>query len=341
MDVLSEVLRVIRVSGAVHFNVEFMRPWSVVTTPPDLLASRLMPGAEAITLFHLATDAGCWVMCGKLEPIRIEPGDVLVFPRGDQHIMTSDPGMPPVPIASIFPEVPAEQITWVKHGGDGEGTRFVCGYLHSDQRFGPLLDAMPAFICVRVRGGRVVLDAFSETGRYAEPVTLGQDAGWWQAATAQLIAEALRPGPGNRAMLARLSELLFMEVVRWQLTHVTEGRRGWLAGLNDPHVGRALTLLHAEPARSWTVEELADRAGISRAALGKRFVDLVGEAPMQYLAGWRMHLARRMLRDGSLSLAEIASRVGYESETSFNRAFSRLVGAPPGAWRQSKGVAQG
>jgi len=339
MDVLSEVLRVIRVSGAVHFNAEFTRPWSVVTTPPDLLASRLMPGAEAITLFHLATDAGCWITWGNLEPIRIEAGDVLVFPRGDQHVMTSDPGMPPVPIASIFPKVRAEQITWLKHGGGAEGTRFVCGFLHSDQRFGPLLDAMPAFICVRVRDGRVVLDAFSETARYAEPVTLGQEAPWWQAATAQLIAEAMRPGPGNRAMLARLSELLFMEVVRWQLTHVAEGRRGWLAGLKDPHVGRALTLLHAEPARPWTVEELADQAGISRAALGKRFADLVGEAPMQYLAGWRMHLARRLLRDSRLGLAEIASRVGYESEASFNRAFSRLVGAPPGAWRQSKGLA--
>jgi AraC family transcriptional regulator, alkane utilization regulator len=340
MDVLSEVLRVIRVAGAIHFNVEFTRPWSIVTSPPDLLASRLMPGAEAITLFHRATDAGCWINWGKLEPIRIEAGDVLVFPRGDQHVMTSDPGTAPVPVASIFPKVAAEQITSLTHGGGGEGTRFVCGFLHSDQRFGPLLDALPAFICVRVREGRVVLDAFSETERCAEPVTLGQEAGWWQAATAQLIAEAVRPGPGNHAMLGRLSELLFMEVVRWQLTHVTEGRRGWLAGLKDPHVGRALALLHAEPARPWTVEELADSVAISRAALGKRFVDLVGEAPMQYLAGWRMHLARRLLRDSNLSLAEIAARVGYESEASFNRAFSRLVGAPPGTWRQGKGVAE-
>jgi AraC family transcriptional regulator, alkane utilization regulator len=340
MDVLSEVLRVIRVSGAIHFNAEFTRPWSVVTSPPDLLASRLMPGAEAITLFHLAMNAGCWVTCGKLEPIRIEAGDVLVFPRGDQHVMTSDPGLSPVAIASIFPKPSAEQITWVKHGGGGEETRFVCGYLHSDQRFGPLLDAMPAFICVRLRNGKVILDAFSDTERYAELVTLDQEAGWWRAAIGQLIAEAMRPGPGNRAMLARLSELLFMEVVRWQLTHVAQGRPGWLAGLNDPHVGRALTLLHAEPARPWTVEELADRAAISRAALGKRFVELVGEAPMTYLAGWRMHLARRLLRDSSLSLAEIASRVGYESEAAFNRAFSRLVGAPPGTWRQSKGLSK-
>lgn len=338
MDVLSEVLRVIRVSGAVHFNAGFTRPWSVVTSPPDLLTSRLMPGAEAITLFHVAIEAGCWITCGELDPIRIEAGDVLVFPRGDQHVMTSDPGLAPVTIASIFPKASAEQIAWVRHGGGGEETRFVCGYLHSDQRFGPLLDAMPAFICVRLRDGKIILDAFSDTERYAEPVVLEQEAGWWQASMDQMIAEAMLPGPGNRAMLARLCELLFMQVVRWQLNHIAEGRRGWLAGLNDPHVGRALTLLHAEPARSWTVEELADCAAISRAALGKRFVELVGEAPIQYLAGWRMHLARRLLRDSDLSLGEIAARVGYESEAAFNRAFSRLVGAPPGTWRQAKGV---
>ena len=131
-----------------------------------------------------------------------------------------------------------------------------------------------------------------------------------------------------------------MEVVRWQLAHIAEGHRGWLAGLNDPYVGRVLTLIHAEPARPWTVEELADCAAISRAALGKRFVELVGEAPMQYLAGWRMHLARRLLRDSNLGLAEIATRVGYESEASFNRAFSRLVGTPPGAWRHAREVAE-
>jgi len=340
MDVLSEVLRVVHLSGAVHFNAEFTRPWSVMTSPPDLLAARLMPGAEAITLFHLVTSGSCWITCGKLAPIRIETGDVMVFPRGDQHVMASDLRLPPVPIASIFPKVSTEQITFMKHGGSGEGARFVCGYLHSDQRFAPLLDAMPTFVCVRVRDGKLVLDAFSGTGRYAEPVTLEREAGWWLAATGHLIAEATRPGPGNRAMLARLSELLFMEVVRWQLTYVAEGRRGWLAGLNDPHVGRALALLHAEPARPWTVEELADQAAVSRSALAKRFVELVGETPMQYLAEWRMHLARRLLRESSISLGEIARRVGYESEAAFNRAFSRLVGKPPGTWRQTRGVAQ-
>ncbi|HEY7551496.1 MAG TPA: AraC family transcriptional regulator [Hyphomicrobiaceae bacterium] len=337
MDVLSEVLRVIRLSGAIHFNAEFTRPWAMKTAPPDLIAAHLAPGAEAISLFHLATTGSCWITCGKLAPIKIETGDVMVFPRSDQHVMASDLGLTPVPIARIVPKVSRQQITLVNYGGGGEEARFVCGYLHSDQRFAPLLDAMPAFVCVRVRNGMLVLDAFSDTERYAEPVTLEHEAGWWRAATAHLIAEATRPGQGNRAVLARLSELLFMEVVRWQLSYVSEGRSGWLAGLNDPHVGRALALLHAEPARPWTVEELADHAAISRAALAKRFVELVGAAPMQYLAEWRMHLARRLLRESSLSLAEIASRVGYESEAAFNRAFSRLVGAPPGTWRHTKG----
>jgi AraC family transcriptional regulator, alkane utilization regulator len=336
VDVLSEVLRVVRLTGAIHFNAEFTQPWSFMTSPPGLLAARLRPGAEAITLFHIATSGSSWVTCGSIAPVRIDAGDVIIFPRGDQHVMTSDLDLTPVPISSIMPKVPANQITLVEHGGGGEPARFVCGYLHSDQRFSPLFDAMPAMICVRLRSGTLVLEAFAETGRHAEPVILEQEAQWWQASLAHLISEATTPGQGNRALLARLSELLFMEIARWQLRGISDGRRGWLAGLNDPGIGRVLALLHAEPARAWTVDELAQRAALSRATLAKRFVELVGEAPMQYLAGWRMHLARRLLRESTLSLTEIATRVGYDSEAAFNRAFSRVVGTPPGTWRQAK-----
>jgi AraC family transcriptional regulator, alkane utilization regulator len=340
VDVLSEVLRVIRLTGAIHFNAGFTQPWSFMTSPPGLLAARLMPGAEAITLFHVATSGSSWVTCGNIAPVRIDAGDVIIFPRGDQHVMTSDLDLTPVPISSIMPKVATNQITLVEHGGGGEEARFVCGYLHSDQRFSPLLDAMPALICVRMRNGTLVLEAFSETGRHAEPVVLEQEVQWWQASLAHLIGESTTPGQGNRALLARLSELLFMEVVRWQLRYVSEGRRGWLAGLNDPSIGRVLALLHAEPARDWTVEQLAQRAALSRATLAKRFVELVGETPMQYLAGWRMHLAKRLLRDSTRGLAEIAVRVGYDSEAAFNRAFSRVVGTPPGTWRQAKAAPQ-
>jgi AraC-like DNA-binding protein len=334
MDVLSEVLRVVRLSGAIHFCAEFTRPWAILTSPPETLTSRLVPGAEAVIPFHIATAGSCWLSWGKVEPIAIEVGDVVVFARGAQHVLASEPGVPPVPIKDIY-QPSTEQITVLRHGGGGEECHFVCGFLHSDQRFGPLLDTMPALTCVRVRNGALHLEAFTEAGRYAEPITLAEDPHWWTAAIDHLISETAKPGPGNRAVLARLSELLFVEVVRWQLSYVSAGHSGWLAGLNDTHVGRVLSLLHAEPARPWTVEELADRAGISRATLAKRFVELVGETPMQYLAGWRMHLARRHLRESTLGLAEIAARAGYESEAAFSRAFRRLVGVPPASWRQA------
>jgi AraC family transcriptional regulator, alkane utilization regulator len=334
MDVLSEVLRVVRLSGAIHFCAEFTRPWAILTSPPEMLASRLVPGAEAVIPFHIATAGRCWLSWGNVQPIPIEVGDVVVFARGAQHVLASEPGVRPVLIKDIY-QPSTDEITILRHGGGGDESRFVCGFLHSDQRFGPLVDTMPALTCVRVRDGALLIEAFTDTGRYAEPITLDQDARWWNAAIDHLIGETAKPGPGNRAVLARLSELLFMEVVRWQLTYIGAGHSGWLAGLKDPHVGRVLSLLHAEPARAWTVEELAQRAGISRAALAKRFVELVGETPMQYLAGWRMHLARRQLRESTLGLAEISARVGYESEAAFSRAFRRLVGVPPASWRQA------
>jgi AraC family transcriptional regulator, alkane utilization regulator len=339
MDVLSEVLRVVRLAGAIHFLGEFTRPWAFISSSPDVLPARLVPGAESISVFHIATSGSCWIECGKLPPVSIAVGDVVVLPRGDQHVMASDPALTPVPIKDIYAQPMRDQITVLKHGGDGEETRFICGYLHSDQRFAPLLDALPELACVRTRNGALILEAFTDGAPIRDPITLENEAGWWKAAVGRLIGEATRPSPGNRAMLARLSELLFLEIVRWQLRHVSESHRGWLAGLNDPHVGRAIALLHAEPARAWTVDELADQVAISRAALAKRFVELVGEAPMQYLAGWRMHLARRLLHESTLSLAEIAARVGYESEAAFNRAFSRVVGTPPGTWRHAKAAA--
>ena len=192
---------------------------------------------------------------------------------------------------------------------------------------------MPAVTCVRVRDGALLLETYTDTGRYAEPVVLQDLLQWWQTATNHLVREATKPGPGNGAVLARLSELLFMDVLRWQLTYISNGPNGWFAGLNDAQVGRALAFLHADPADAWTVGELAQKSGMSRAALARRFVELVGVSPMQYLAGWRMHLARRLLRETNISVGELAARVGYESEAAFSRAFRRSVGVPPATWR--------
>ncbi len=339
MDVLSEVLRVIRLSGAIHFLGKFTEPWAFMSSAPDMLPARLQPGAESITPFHVIVSGRCWLSCGALPAIALEAGDMFVIPRGDQHVMTSDLRLTPVPIKQIYAHPSRDEITVLRHGGGGAETRFICGYLHSDQRFSPLLDAMPAMVCTRVREGTLILEAAADGLPVTKQITLADEAGWWKAAIDHMVREATHPMPGNRALLARLSELLFMEVLRWQLSYVTKEHRGWLAGLNDLQVGRVLALLHAEPARSWTVEELAHRAAISRAALAKRFVDVVGESPMQYLTGWRMHLARRLLSESPLGLAEIASRVGYDSEAAFNRAFRRIVGIPPASWRHAKAPA--
>ena len=335
MDILSEVLHVVRLSGVVHFRGEFTQPWAFMSSAPEMLAARLKLAAESITPFHVFIAGDCWISSSKLPALRLETGDVIVIPRGDQHVMASDLGMTPVPIKDIYPRPSAGQIAAVKHGGGGKAARFVCGFLHSDQRFAPLLDCLPSFICIRLRNGTVSVETLGEDGQRLQPVQ-PHEAEWWQATLRYFISEATMPGQGNRAVLARLSELLFMEVIRWQLRNAADGHSGWLAGLNDPQVGRALALLHAEPARPWTVEELAQRAAISRAALAKRFVELVGESPMQYLAGWRMHLARHLLRESTLGIGEVAGRVGYESEAAFNRAFRRLVGAPPATWRRAE-----
>jgi len=333
MDVLSEVLRVVRLSGAIHFCAEFTHPWALLSSPPERLAARLAPGSEVVIPFHIATEGTSWLSMGKAPPILIEAGDLIVFVNAPQHSHASELGLTPVPVADVFR--PSEAITTMRYGGGGKVFRIICGYLHSDQRFGPLLDAMPALFRVRMRDSVLQLDAFTNSEKHAEPVSLDQGARWWSAAIDHLVTETAKPGPGNRAVLARLSELLFMEILRWQLTYFSEGHRGWLAGLNDPHVGRALSLLHAAPAQPWTVEDLAKGAGVSRATLAKRFLELVGETPMQYLAGWRMQLARRELRDSTLGLAEISARVGYASEAAFNRAFRRHVGVPPASWRQA------
>jgi len=181
-----------------------------------------------------------------------------------------------------------------------------------------------------------ILETLGPGGWSAQRLSNPHEAGLWQSSLQYLIHETAQPGPGNRAVLARLSEFLFMELLRWQLRTSAESGSGWFAGLHDPHVGRALQLMHSEPARAWSVQDLARQSALSRASLGRKFVALVGHSPMQYLAVWRMHLARQLLRDSRLGIGEIAGRVGYESEAAFNRAFRRLVGSPPSAWRQAR-----
>jgi AraC family transcriptional regulator, alkane utilization regulator len=334
MDVLSEVLRVVRLSGAIHFCGEFTQPWAFLSTEPQMMAARLKLPEGSVTQFHICVDGSCWVTPGALAPLRIDAGDVVIFPRGDQYVMGSDLDVAPVPIGEIYPQPMTDRVTKLRHGGGGTLTRFICGYLQSDQQFDPLLHSLPSVLRVRNRQGELILETLDQAGHRTQPIENAGEAEWWQASVRFLTSETMQSGPGNRAVLARLAEALFVEVLRWQFRYSAQGQ-GWLAGLADPQIGRVLSLLHALPNRPWTVNELAAEVTMSRAVLAKRFVALVGQSPIQYLAGWRMHLARHLLQKSAFAIGEIAERVGYESEAAFSRAFRRSVGVPPAAWRQN------
>ena len=332
MDVLSDVLRVVRLSGAVFFTADFSAPWAIESPIPEMLASAVMPEAECVVLFHILVEGECEVVCQGHPVTAMDTGDVIVFPRGDQHTMRSHGAATPTPVTSIFSPGAYDEPPQLSYGGGGRTSRFVCGYLNCDQRFSPLVEALPTMLLVRSRDDYSAIDAVDGSG--SRPTVVPQGSGTWLGTTLKFtINEARAARPGNAAMLGRLTELMFVEILREYMHRLPANQGGWLAGLNDPHVGKALRLLHANPMRNWTVEELARESAISRSALAERFTELVGDAPIHYLANWRMQLAKQMLREGA-HVQEVATRVGYESEAAFNRAFKRATGSPPAAWRR-------
>lgn len=332
MDVLSDVLRAIRLSGAVFFTAEFSSPWGIVSPPSQTLAPFVMPSAECFSIFHVITEGSCWVKVKGEPAIRMKAGDVLVVPQGDEHMMASDMAVEPTPMKKVIPYIPFAGMPPVVHGGGGEVARFVCGYLHCDQKFNPLFATLPRLLCVRTRTGDVVVES---VGMAAAETPMPFHQGMWLNTTLYyLTQEAHAQKPGNQSILARLSETMFVEILRQYMQNLSPDQKGLLAGLNDPHVSRALTMMHTEPARAWTVDNLAHGVGVSRSGLADRFTELIGESPIHYLASWRMHLAKQLLSEGALSAGEVALRIGYESEYAFNRAFKRHVGEPPATWRK-------
>lgn len=320
MDVLSDVLRAVRLTGAVYYDFELSDPWVAEAPPSRDLAATVMPGSQRVIEYHVIARGSAWGHAIGHEPIRLREGDFLVFPQGDPHVLSSAPGMratPTMPVAA-HPSTPLP-LVYELGGGGPERARVVCGFLGCDDRpFNPLLAALPPVIHLSSAGGATA------TG------------GW----LGTLLAIAVKESGGGRAgaenVLARVSELLFVEVVRRYVESLPPAHTGWLSGLRDPVVGHALAALHGEPAGSWTVERLARLVGLSRSVFAERFAEMVGQAPMQYLALWRMQLASRMLLEGH-AVAAVAGAVGYESEAAFSRAFKKLVGHAPAAWRKRDG----
>ncbi len=333
VDVLSDVLRVVRLSGAVFFTADFSSPWAIESPMPDMLAAAVIPQAECVVLFHILVDGACEVVCADHPMAAMEAGDVVVFPRGDQHVMRSHSTASTTPLTSVFSPGAYDEPPQLSYGGGGRTSRFVCGYLNCDQRFSPLVEALPTMLLVRSRDDYSAIEGIDTGG--SRPTTVPQGSGTWLGTTLKFTVNEARTGrPGNAAILGRLTELMFVEILREYMQRLPADQGGWLAGLNDPHIGKVLRLMHANPARDWTVDDLAREAAVSRSVLAQRFTDLVGETPMRYLANWRMQLAKQMMREGAINIQDVATRVGYESEAAFNRAFKRATGSPPAAWRK-------
>lgn len=318
MDALSETLRVVRLTGAIFINARFTAPWCYQSPAADAAAPVLEPGAERVVIFHLITEGECYVELPDEPPTRLTAGDVIVLPQGDAHRMTSAPGLPPARGAPLS-EVLARRPRQLSHGGGGATTRVVCGYLACDSRLARMLLAgLPRLLHVNVRGSNAGL--------------------WLESSVRYALAEARSPRPGGAGVLAKLAEVLFIEVLRLYMNEQAPGRTGWLAGVGDRIVGAALNALHARPAQAWTVEDLARMAGTSRSVLAERFQAIVGTSPIQYLTQWRMVLAANLLCRTNAPLARIAEDVGYETHTAFSRAFRREYGAPPATWRRTHGA---
>lgn len=315
-DLLSDALALVRLSGALIFRVDLRGPWGIAANPSLERYAPLLPAsANRVIAFHVVLHGHCWMRHATRKWFEISAGDAVVMPGGDRHDLADRPGRATVPFTSMLG---GRSVLQLRHErfvtGSGDTTSLLCGFLGCDQRaFEPLCGSLPPLFVVNL-GTRM-----DTLVRYA-------------------ATQALDDSPGTAILRGRLAELLFLGALRAFMRHLPPDATGWLAGLRDPLVSRALQALHARPARRWSVDELASATASSRSALAARFREIIGEPPMHYLTRLRMQLAAHRLSDSRRSIASVADEVGYESDAAFQRAFKRCFGIPPATWRRRDDV---
>ncbi|MGH7427117.1 MAG: AraC family transcriptional regulator [Candidatus Methylomirabilaceae bacterium] len=318
-DTLSDVLRAVRLTSALFFITDAGPLWLAQVPSARTLARVVHPGSHHLISFHVLRRGSCWCEMPGQPPTRLEAGDILAIPHGDPYTLASSPGLPTYhedAALKWFRQMAAGELPFVvvEGGAGGERIHVLCGFLACDiQPFNPLLTGLPRMLVMHPLDG-------SESDRLRQLVEVA-------------MAEAHERRAGRDCVLLRLAELMFIEVVRQHLAQLPAEHTGWLAGLHDAIVGRALDLLHRRPANDWTVESLARAAGLSRSALSERFTHFVGHPPMQYLTRWRMQLAATLLSDGATKVSAVGLEVGYDSEAAFSRAFKKVTGVSPSVWR--------
>lgn len=310
MDVLSEVLKAVKLQGAVFYHGEFSSPWSFFAPPSQTVARHVTSAASHLIIYHLLTAGSASARLVDGERIALSAGDIVIFPHGDAHILEHGSPTATVDMSNELARIFSEGLKLSHLGGGGEVTRFVCGYLACDSELSRVfLAGLPPVFKVTIRD-----DA---SGR------------WLENSIRFSVDHATTVDAGGEAVLAKLSEVLFVETLRRYIAQLLPEQKGWLAGACDPEVGRALALMHRKPSHPWTLATLARETGVSRSVLADRFRHYLDEPPISYLTRWRLQLARQMLGATTYTVAQVAAEVGYESEAAFNRAFKRFFGSTP------------
>ncbi|HEX3101169.1 MAG TPA: AraC family transcriptional regulator [Pyrinomonadaceae bacterium] len=316
MDVLSEVLRVVKLEGALFFNAEFTSPWFLVEPRAADMAPYLSPNGGHLILYHYLIEGRAFARLPDGRQEELIAGDVLVIPHGDQHYLGNGSPEKPVEAMKTFAKNLTEGLKLVRFGGGGEISKLVCGYMICEPRLSEVfLAGLPEMLKVHI-GNEPSGQWLENSIRYSVGDDNGSDA-------------------GSGLVIAKLSELLFVETLRRYINDLPQEQTGWLAGARDPVIGKALAVMHEDPARQWTIEKLARSVGLSRTRLAERFHHYMEESPIAYLTKWRLNLGAEILLSTENSIAEIAAKVGYGSEAAFSRAFKRQFAFPPAQFRRT------
>lgn len=318
MDVLSEILSAIRLEGALFFNAEFSAPWCL-SSSGSVGVRPFLPAKDAhVIVFHFLTEGRAYASLPGGERVELAEGDIVVFPRGDSHLLGNGFPQKPVDSFATFAKNLKDGLKAVRFGGGGEITRFVCGYMACDpQLCSRFLNGLPQILRVPVAEG--------PSGKWIENSIRFSVDGWSAGSDA-----------GRSLVVGKLSEVLFVETLRRYISMMPPDQTGWFAGLRDAGLAKALAVLHHDPAKQWTVESLAKQAGMSRTRLAERFQRYLQMSPIAYLTEWRMLLGAEELRKTHKSVAEVALDAGYNSEAAFSRAFKRAFHLPPAQFRHDQ-----
>jgi AraC-like DNA-binding protein len=315
-DPLSDVLRTVRLAGGVFLDAYFTEPWGVYSKVTPEECAPFMPSAAQIISYHYVIDGRLELSVDGAPPVEVGKGEIVLLPRNDIHLLASGPGVKPIDADGLTEPSPNGGLTRLVIEGGGDATHIICGYLGTEEEYNPLIAALPKVLKIDIRQG-ASRDMVEASIRFA----------------ANELAEGRL---ASSAVMLRLSELLFVEAVRHHAQSEGKDETGWLNGLKDPQIGRALALMHQDLAKPWSAEDLARAAAMSRSAFVDRFTSIVGVPPIRYLTVWRMQAARLQLRETAKSIAQIAHSIGYESEEAFSRAFKREFALPPARWREAQ-----